>query len=128
MKKLIYIVVIGLSILFMGSCKRPNAEKETKNVVDKLEYFNKTFKKYYEDRVISSKEYSELKDIANGYYEMMNKINMNIQEERKDAKEGKEIFNYEDKYKKSLSDLDQRIKEQTAIFEKNIRILAQSKK
>lgn len=129
MKKLIYITAVITGVLLMAtSCKKLEAEKDVKNAVAKLEYFNKMFAEYYADGTITgiadnTGEYSGLRDIANEYYELINKINTNIQEEAEKAKKGKKTQNYEAKYKEQLAAFDAKIKEQTALFQSNLKIL-----
>lgn len=126
MKK-IYLIPFALIILF-SSCKKDDASKDVETAIAKINYFNETFAILYEDGVISTEapnkdeksEYDQLKKIAAEYYDMMNKINSNIEEEKEKLKKGKKIDNYEATYLSIVKEKNEEISKATQLFEENL--------
>lgn len=128
MKKILIYLPFILAMMVFSSCKKEDAAKDLQKVIDKINYFNSTFEDFYSDGVISTEkpdadtpsEYEKLKEIASQYYEMMNKINSNITDERDDLDDGQTIGEYEQKYIDLLSQRNAEIVEITTLFEDNL--------
>jgi len=128
MKKIIGILCLVSLTLAFASCSKVEADKDVESSVAKLNQFNEKFAALYEDGVISTdtvaekenSEYDELATLANEYYEIMNKINSQIEEEREKAEKGKKVKGYEEAYKKALEANKENIESATALFELNI--------
>ena len=128
MKKIFLYIPIILALLLATSCKKKaDASKDVVNAVNKLNYFNKTFTDLYSDGEISkvededkNSEFKDLRTIASEYYEMMNKINTNIEDEKEDLAKGKSIDDYEKKYKEALEANSEELNKATKLFEENL--------
>ncbi len=128
MKKIIGILCLVSLTFAFASCSKVEADKDVESSITKLNQFNDTFAALYEDGVISTdtvadkekSEYDELGTLANEYYEIMNKINSQIEEEREKAEKGKKVKGYEEAYKKALEANKEDIESATALFELNI--------
>ena len=128
MKKILILSgIIALAFTF-SSCKKEDANKDVDDCIKKLNYFNETFIDFNQDGVISrdtletekKSEYDKLKKIASEYYEMMNKINSQIEDEKERLEKGKKIKGYEKEYKKALIEKQSEIDKSTASFEENL--------
>ncbi|MBN2892596.1 MAG: hypothetical protein JXL97_12080 [Bacteroidales bacterium] len=127
MKK-IFLYIPFILVLLFASCKKEDAAKDVENALNKLAYFNEKFEELYVDGVISTEapnedeksEFDQLKKIASEYYEIMNKINSNIEEEKEDLEKGKSIDDYEKNYNELLKEKQAVINELTMKFEENL--------
>jgi len=129
MKKLTILSLVILAFSFTA-CDKENANKDVENCINKLNHFNTTFNEYNADGVISKEknlgkrkdqsEFGNLKKIASEYYELMNKINSNIADEKEALEKGKKIDDYEKKYRESIMTSKSEIEKATSIFNKNI--------
>ncbi|MBN2891631.1 MAG: hypothetical protein JXL97_07180 [Bacteroidales bacterium] len=128
MKKILIYLPLILAMMVLSSCKKEDAAKDLQKVIDKINYFNTTFEGFYSDGVISTEkpdddtpsEYEKLKEIASQYYDMMNKINSNIADEKDDLDDGQTIGEYEQQYIDLLSQRNAEIIEITTLFEDNL--------
>jgi effector-binding domain-containing protein len=128
MKKIVYLLIFVSMTLSMVSCKKDDAQKDVDICITKLNLFNTKFAELYTDAVISKdtlenqtlSEYDALKKIASEYYEIMNKINTNIEKEIVLTSEGKETEGYEAAYKAALETKKAEIQQVTSLFEQNI--------
>lgn len=124
MKKLLYIIGLVFVVFSLTSCDKEDAGKDIDNSITKLKIFNKEFQELNNDGVISKEgeksEYSELKNLAGEYYESINKINTNIENERKAKEEGESIDGYEDAYNAALAEKQSEITAATKEFTENL--------
>lgn len=128
MKKLFIYIPLIIAMMTLTSCKKEDAAKDLQNVIDKINYFNTTFETLYADGVISTEkpdddtpsEYEQLETIASQYYDMMNKINSNIADEKDDLDDGQTIGEYEQLYLDLLAEKDAELVEITTKFEDNL--------
>lgn len=128
MKKTLYLIGIFALVLSFTACNKVEADKDVDNSINKMKQFNELFDKFYEDGVISKEakddkeesEFDQLKAVANEYYEIINKINNQIKEDKENVERGKESNNYEEAYKKALDDRKADIEEATKAFEANL--------
>lgn len=128
MKKIIGILCLVSLTLAFASCSKVEADKDVESSINKLNQFNDKFAELYKDGVISTdtvadkenSEYDELSTLANEYYEIMNKINSQIKEEKEKAEKGKKVKGYEEAYKKALEANKDDIESATVLFELNI--------
>lgn len=133
MKKILYLIGVILFAGFLTSCDKEDAVKDLDNSIVKLKIFNKKFQDFYSDGVISrikddkSSEFNQLKDLANEYYESMNKINSQIETARLEKKEGAKEEGYEEAYKKALNERNSEIEALTSEFIENIQKLNEGK-
>jgi len=106
MKKILIYLPLIIAMFTLTSCNKDDANEDVQNVIAKINYFNATFETFYADGVISTdepddktdSEYDQLKSIASQYYDLMNKINKNIEDEREDLDDGQTIGEYEQLY------------------------------
>ncbi len=128
MKKIISILsLVAITFMFV-SCDKVEADKDVEKCILKLNQFNEKFAELYADNVISRdtvsgkelSEYDELEKIATEYYELMNKINSQIKDEKEKAEKGKKTKGYEEAYNKALEDNKEEIEKSTTLFEQNI--------
>ena len=134
MKKILLYLPIVL-LLALVSCSKEEASKDFESSISKLNSFNETFEKFYEDGIISKEkpegqdysEYEKLKKIGSEYYDSINKINNQISKEKESLEKGKKIKGYEESYKQVLKKNETRVNEITTLFQKNIEILNKSK-
>ena len=135
MKKIIYFFVIVALSLTTIACSKQNAVEDVERSIAKLNQFNSTFEKFYNDGVIDGintkgdknkdedSEYNQLKKLAEEYYELINRINSNINEDKENVKKGKKSNGYEEKYKKAIESKKDEIEKATDLFIKNLSIL-----
>ncbi len=128
MKKILYFIGIITLVFTLTSCNKVEADRDVDNCINKMNQFNELFSELYADGVISKEvsggqsesEFDKLKVVANEYYELMNKINNQIKDDKERVEKGKKPKNYEEAYKKALNDRRTDIEEVTKIFENNL--------
>lgn len=124
MKKLLYIISLAALVISSSSCKKEEAAKDIENSLTKLSVFNNKFQELYSDSIITkdgiNSEFEQLKSLAADYYEVMNKINGHIEEERKAKEKGESIDGYEDAYKTALKEKESIIEKTTTEFIENL--------
>ncbi|MGQ1908411.1 hypothetical protein ACT3CE_01350 [Marinifilum sp. RC60d5] len=127
MKRLKNIFSIIILSLFFVACGKVEAEKDVTNCINKLNRFNNLYSTLSVDGVISKEkvgeedsEFDQLKKVASEYYELVNKINSDIQEEKEKAEKGKKIKGYEKKYQEVLKAKHSEIEKATKLFEDNL--------
>ncbi|MDD2562842.1 MAG: hypothetical protein PHU27_01330 [Salinivirgaceae bacterium] len=127
MKKLLYIISLVALVISFSSCKKEDAAKDVDNSITKLKLFNNKFQELNSDSVISrdgeNSDYETLKALAVDYYESMNKINSQIEEERKAIEKGESGDGYIDAYKKALDEKQSEIEAATTEFTENLNML-----
>ncbi len=127
MKNKIIIVLIACFSLGLTSCKKEDAHKDVDGLIKKMNYFCKKYEEFSADGVISKEakskkdesEYVQLKKIAQGYYEAMNKINKNVQKEQEKLEKGKnpkKLKGYGESYQSALKEKNAEIEEATKKF------------
>ena len=134
MKKILIFGMIALAFGF-ASCSKEEPVKDVDACIKKLTYFNTSFEGFMEDGVIStdtitgekSSEFDMVKKTATEYYELVNKINSQIEDEKERLEKGKKIHDYEVKYKEALEAKKAEIETAAAKFEENIAKMAENK-
>lgn len=129
MKKFLILGLVAVAFVFT-SCNKENATEDVDKAIKKLEYYNETFADFYSDGVIDTvqvdkktkSEAERLKKIATEYYEMINKINSNVKDEREDVEKGKKSKGYEDAYKAALEAKAEEMNAAYELFAKNVAI------
>lgn len=130
MKKIILFAFIGLALVFT-SCGKEDAPKDVDNCIKKLNFFNEKFADFNSDGIISKEaisnkeksEFAQLKKIATEYYELINKVNAQIAEEKERIAKGKKTKDYQGKYQKALDDMRGDLEPVTNQFLSNMEIL-----
>ncbi len=134
MKNKIIIVLIACLSLGLTSCKKEDAHKDVDGLIKKMNYFCKKYEEFNADGVISKEakskkeesEYAQLKKIAQGYYEAMNKINKNVQKEQEKIEKGKnpkKLKGYTASYKSAIEEKRAEIDEATQKFNEALKKL-----
>jgi hypothetical protein len=126
MKKTVYLSGFLVLLLSIISCSKIDVEKDVNLSIAKLNQFNNQFNEFYTDGIISkdtlqnqkSSEFDQLKKFASEYYEVINKINAQIEEEKEAASKGKKVDGYEDAYVKSIETLE--VEKATSLFIENL--------
>lgn len=124
MKKILIYIPIVFMVLFASSCKEDDAGKDVDAIINKLKQFNDTYKKFAvdgiskgnEEKEDEKSEFNKLKKIANEYYDLMNKANKQIKNEKAENGTSK----YEVEFKKAIDEKKAKIKEATDLFIANM--------
>lgn len=127
MKKILIFGMIALAFGF-ASCSKEEPVKDVDTCIKKLNYFNTAFEGFMEDGVISkdtiegekSSEYNKIEATATEYYELINKINSQIADEKERIEKGKKIHDYELKHKEALEAKKEEIEAASALFIENL--------
>jgi predicted transcriptional regulator len=130
MKNIFVIGLIALAFSFTA-CDKEDAAKDVDYCIKKLNQFNTEFAEMYEDGLISkdtiegeeNSEYDQIKKLASQYYELVNKINSNIEEEKELAEKGKKTEGYEEAYNQTLKEREEDITKAVELFEENLKKL-----
>jgi len=135
MNKIRYFLAIAVLSLLTIACSKQNALEDVELSIAKLNQFNSTFENFYKDGVIeginlkkgekkdANSEYNQLKKLAEEYYELINRINSNIKEDKENVNKGKKSNGYEEKYKKAIESKKDEIEKVTDLFITNLNIL-----
>ncbi len=129
MKNKSYIFGLVLMAIFFTSCSKLEVDKDVDNCIVKMKLFNNKFEELYNDKKISKEaesgqdasEFEQLKKNASEYYELMNKINSAIEDERKEVEEGGKAEGYEDEYNRILENRKGEINSVTETFMNNLK-------